>query len=207
MSLADELYRSLYGTNPPSPQPPAPLRFKPAVPSPTLSFLKPVKPKVFVSYHHKDQAHIEAFIKNFAGSYQVFTDCSLDEAIQSNDLNYVNRQIREDYITGSSVTIVVCGQDTWRRMCVDWEIYSTLHKDHALLGVVLPHVRPVQQNGQWMRFIPDRLHANITSGYAHWIEYPQNAQQLAQAITIAKQRSTNYKHLKNNSAAKMTRNV
>ena len=204
MSLADELYRSLYGTNP---QPPTPLRFKPVV-QPTLRpLVKVVKPKVFVSYHHKDQAYIDAFVKNFTGNYEVFTDCSLDEAIESNDLHYVNRTIREEYITGTSITIVVCGQDTWRRKCVDWEIYSTLYKDHALLGVVLPHVQPVQQNGQLIRFIPDRLHANIMSGYAHWIEWPQNAQQLAIAINQAKQNSTNFKQQKSNSAAKMARNV
>lgn len=205
MSLKDELYRSLYGSYPPQPQ--VPPRFKPAFQPLQQPLAKAVKPKVFVSYHHKDQTYIDAFIKNFTGNYEVFTDCSLDEAIESNDLHYVNRTIREEYITGTSVTIVVCGQDTWRRMCVDWEIYSTLYKDHALLGVGLPHVQPVQQDGQSIRFIPDRLYANIISGYAHWIEWPQNALELSQAIGHAKQRSTNNKRLKDNRATKMTRNV
>lgn len=207
MSLPDELYRNLYGNNPTPPQRSNPIWFKPTVQPAPLPLVKLVKPKIFISYHHKDQVYIDNFRKLFGGAYQVFTDCSLDEAIDSTDLHYVNRAIREDYITGTSITIVMCGTDTWRRKCVDWEIYSTLYKSHALLGVVLPHVQPVWRNGQQVRLVPDRLISNVNTGYAHWIEWPQNAQELSQAISHAKQRSTNYKHLKVNSAPKMTRNV
>jgi len=164
-----------------------------------LSGITPSKRKVFISYHHQDQAFIENFRASFGAAYEVFTDCSLDEAIESNDLHYVNRTIREDFITGTSITIVICGTDTWRRKCVDWEIYSTLHKDHALLGIVLPHVQPVWRNGQQVRLIPDRLAANTTSGYAHWIEMPQNPQELKQAIDHSVLKSTQFRNYKSNS--------
>lgn len=204
MTLADELFRSLNNTNPPTPRP-AQLRVRPTV-SPFPLF-KATKPKVFVSYHHKDQTYIDAFIKSYSGAYEVFTDCSLDEAVDSTNPLYINRTIREDYITGTSVTIVVCGADTWRRKYVDWEIYSTLHKNHALLGIILPHVQPGWHNGEYGRLIPNRLYANHNSGYAHIVEYPRNAQELSQAINHAKHLSANNRHLKNNSAVKMMRNV
>lgn len=73
----------------------------------------PQKRKVFISYHHKDQAYINNFRLSFGSMYQVFTDCSLDEAIESTNLLYVNRTIREEFITGTSITIVICGVDTW----------------------------------------------------------------------------------------------
>lgn len=200
MSLADELYRSLYDSNPTPPQLNPWGGF-------TVPLVKAVKPKVFISYHHKDQLSIDDFRTRFGAAYEVFTDCSLDEAIESTDLHYVNRTIREDFITGTSITIVICGTDTWRRKCVDWEISSTLHKDHALLGIVLPHVQPVLRNGQQVRLIPDRLHANIESGYGHWIEWPENPQVLKQAIDHAIVRGKQCKLYKNNTATKMARNV
>lgn len=171
-----------------------------------LGRLLPPKRRVFISYHHQDQAWVDSFRSNFAGNLEVFTDCSLDQAIDSTNLPYINRTIREDYITGTSITIVVCGTDTWRRKCVDWEIYSTLDKDHALLGVMLPHT-PVWQNGQWLRKVPDRLYQNVSTNYAHWIDWPANAQVLSTAIDHAVQRSIMFKNFKNNSAAKMNRNL
>lgn len=164
------------------------------------------KRKVFISYHHADQEWVDGFRKQFGGVYDLFTDCSLDQAIDSDDLLYVDRTIREDYITGTSITIVLCGPATWRRKCVDWEIYSTLYKDHALLGIMLPHHTATYNNGAFVRLIPDRLHTNFQTGYAHLAEWPQSPQALTQAIDHAIYQGTTYKHLKNNSAQKMTRN-
>lgn len=173
-----------------------------------LSALFPVTPpkrKVFISYHHKEQAWVDSFRTTFSGEYDLFTDCSLDQAIDSSNLLYINRTIREDYITGSSITIVICGADTWRRKCVDWEIYSTLDKDHALLGLTLPHNRE-WRNGQYVRIVPDRLHVNIEAGYAHWADLPIDAANLKLAIEHALALSNQNKLYKNNSATKMTRN-
>jgi hypothetical protein len=201
----DELRKALFGGTPQPPRRPVNLAdfFNSSQPQPLF---KPTKRKVFVSYHHKDQVSIDYFRKVFGATYDVFTDCSLDEAIDSNNLPYVHRTIAENFITGSSITIVICGTETWRRKCVDWEIYSTLHKEHALLGIILPHVQPIWQNGQQVRLIPDRLHANLASGYAHSVEWPQSPQELTQAINHSIQRSKDYKHLKDNSATRMMRN-
>jgi len=105
------------------------------------------KRRVFVSYHHQDQTAVDSFRDTFSNVYEVFSDSSLDRLIDSNDTDYVNRTISENYITGTSITIVLCGLDTWKRKYVDWEIHSTLDRNHALLGVVLPHVVPVLRNG------------------------------------------------------------
>lgn len=206
MSNVDDLRRALFGD---TPQPSRPAFNLADLLSSTQSQMpiKVPKRKVFVSYHHKDQPSIDYFRQLFSATYDVFTDCSLDEAIDSNNLTYVHRTIAENFITGTSITIVMCGTDTWRRKCVDWEIYSTLHKDHALLGIILPHVQPVWRNGQQVRLVPDRLHTNFISGYAHFIEWPQSAQELTQAINHSIQRSKDYKHLKDNSRLRMTRNA
>jgi hypothetical protein len=169
--------------------------------------IQPAKRKVFVSYHHQDQAMVDSFRTTFGSAYDVFTDNSLDRVIDSMDTLYVNRTISENYITGTSITIVLCGADTWKRKYIDWEIHSTLEKDHALLGVIIPATPLIWQNGQYVTQVPNRLHANVVSNYAHAIHWPVNAQLLNEAIEHAVWRSTQNRQFKNNSADKMGRNL
>src|SRR5215472_9931045 len=101
-----------------------------------LGGIQGVKRKVFISYHHAgDQAYYDAFSRAFSGVYDVITDNSLVRGIESDVVEYVMRRIRENYITGSSCTIVLVGRDTWGRKYVDWEIDATLQKEHGLIGV------------------------------------------------------------------------
>lgn len=136
---------------------------------PTLGTLltQPVKKKIFVSYHHdNDQWYYNEFSRFFTNSYDAVQDNSLDRLIDSDDTDYVMRRIRENYITGTSCTIVLCGPETRWRKFVDWEIKATLDKQHGLIGVKLPtnHVNPL--NGGCHK--PDRLQDNIDAGYAVW---------------------------------------
>lgn len=94
-------------------------------------------------------------------------DNSLDRTIDSDNVAYVMRQIREEYITGTSCTIVLCGLETWRRKYVDWEILATLQKGHALVGLRLPTLQIVNDGCDK----PARLQDNIDSGYAVWGQY------------------------------------
>lgn len=156
------------------------------------SYLKnlqiPTKRKVFISYYHKnDQVWFDLFTEKFNNQYEVFFDQSLDSRIRSDDTEYVNRRIREDYIVGSSITIVLCGTETWKRKYVDWEIYSTLHHEHALLGIALP--MNFKRDG--LIVVPGRLYDNITSGYARWIMWQDDAAGLKQEIEIAISQSQN----------------
>src|SRR6185295_7150306 len=122
--------------------------------------------KVFVSYHHAgDQAYYNAFSKAFCDTYDVITDNSLEREVDSDDVDYVMRRIREYYISGSSCTIVLVGKDTWGRKDVDWEIKATLEKEHGLIGVRLP-TAPISTEKKVTD--PGRLYDNIVKGYALW---------------------------------------
>lgn len=128
----------------------------------------PAKRKVFVSYHHGgDQQYHDAFSKHFADTYEVFSDSSLERALNSDNDDYIRFQIRQNNITGSSCTIVLCGASTHERKYVDWEIKATLDKSHGLIGLWLPTL-PLVENGTQK---PDRLQDNINSGYAKWIQW------------------------------------
>ena len=62
-----------------------------------------IKRKVFLSYHHDgDQYYYNEFSKKFHDEYEAVTDNSLDRRVDSEDIDYVMRCIRECYITGTS---------------------------------------------------------------------------------------------------------
>ena len=159
------------------------------------------KRRVFISYHHKfDQVYCDWLSKHLSKNLEVFTDRSLDKPVRSDDPEYVNRVIREDYIQGSSITIILCGQETHKRKYVDWEIYSTLHHQHALLGIHLPT----------HKVTPKRLHQNYQSGYAHAVywnnQWALNPYQLISEIMTAINKSKS-KSLICNADQKMQRNL
>jgi len=149
------------------------------------------KPRVFVSYHHRgDQDSYNAFSASFHDNYEVIYDNSLEREIDSDNVDYVMRQIREKYITGSSCTIVLVGAETWGRRYVDWEIKATLDKQHGLIGVYLP-TAPVRPDGKIT--VPDRLYDNIQSGYASFVSWnaiTASAESMRTHIAAAKSRDT-----------------
>ncbi|MBN1929616.1 MAG: TIR domain-containing protein [Chlorobiaceae bacterium] len=170
-----------------------------------LSGLGAIKRKVFVSYHHgNDRLYCDAFIQAFSNSYDVIHDNSVDRAVGSNNTEYVIRRIRENCITGSSCTIVLCGSQTPWRKFVDWEIKATLDKQHGLIGVNLPTNPLSVYNNKYT--VPDRLHDNIQSGFAVWVDwasFTKNHQSVRQYIEIANSKSA---QLINNSRALRQRN-
>lgn len=130
---------------------------------------KPTKRKNFVSYHHhNDREFYNQFVQLFKDSYELIHDNSVDRIIDSDDAEYIIRNIRENYLTGSSCTVVLCGKETPYRKFVDWEIKATLDKEHGLIGINLP-TNPLNGNGKCV--VPGRLLDNINSGYAMWIQW------------------------------------
>lgn len=128
-----------------------------------------VTPRIFLSYHHGgDQAYYTSLSVALQQKFVLCQDNSLDRRIDSDNHDYVMRKIREEYLTGTSCTIVLCGLQTPWRKFVDWEIMATLQKEHALVGLMLPTL-PMQSNGGTIK--PPRLQDNIDSGYAVWGRY------------------------------------
>lgn len=129
----------------------------------------PEKRKIFISYHHdEDQGFYNSISKALETEFTPVQDNSLDRLIDSDDPEYVMQRIRDNHISGTSCTIVLCGSETPYRKYVDWEIKGTLDKDHGLIGIALPTCRRGVQN-KWI--VPERLHDNISSGYATFIEW------------------------------------
>ncbi len=144
----------------------------------------PARRKIFVSYHHGgDQLYYNEFSRVFHDTYEAVYDNSLERQIDSDNTAYVMQRIRDNYITGTSCTVVLIGGQTHQRKYVDWEIKATLNKDHGLLGIVLPtHAKNL--NGEII--VPDRFLDNWKTGYASFIYWQNlNGQTLAAAVHAA----------------------
>jgi hypothetical protein len=123
----------------------------------------PEKREIFVSYHHKgDQWYYDTLAK-MCDDCEFLVDRSVHRILDSDNAEYQERRIREEFIQGTSTTIVLCGAETGKRKFVDWEIHATLWKQSALIGIYLPSAN---RNAAGQILVPDRLHENIQSGYA-----------------------------------------
>ncbi len=159
--------------------------------------------KCFVSFHHADEDGAKAFIETFEDAFipRVLGVSDEDDFIDSTDSGYVMDQIREKYLTDSTVTIVLVGKCTWARRYVDWEVYSTLRNDKnnkrsGLMAITLPSA--AQYPG---KRLPPRVADNVDGDkrYARWWKYPQSVSSLQLLIEKAFQARTTKSDLIDNS--------
>ena len=131
--------------------------------------LIPEKRKIFVSYHHDNDQYYYNSLSIFMGtSFVPVQDNSLNRLIDSENPDYVIQRIRDNHISGTSCTIVLCGSETGLRKHIDWEIKGTLDKEHGLIGIALPTCK---RDFQGKFLVPGRLHDNIGSGFALFAEW------------------------------------
>ena len=132
--------------------------------------------KVFVSYHHEDQAYKDAFI-------QMMGDDIVDESVDDGDIDDENistetirQKIRDEFIRDATVTVVLIGPCTWHRKHVDWEIGSSLRDTKknsrcGLLGILLPNHPNCGKGKYYPQLVPPRLADNIKGNYPYAMVY------------------------------------
>ena len=130
--------------------------------------------KVFVSYHHaNDQVYRDKFEHLFAKTY----DIMVSKSVQIGDIDTnlktetIRQKIRDEYLSDSTVTVVLIGSETWKRKHVDWEISSSIRSTllssrSGLLGIILPIYPRADRTKYNPHTIPPRLHDNIECGFA-----------------------------------------
>ncbi len=150
------------------------------------------KHRIFISYYHKDdQNYRDKFEKDFGHLF-------INKSVQPGDIEtdnsdeYIKRLIQEDYISDSSVILVLIGQKTNCRKHVDWEISAGLNKKvggySGLIGIVLPSVQLSQEGKIYNKDIPPRLLDNILSKFADlyiWDWVCQSDSRIKDAIQTA----------------------
>ncbi len=139
--------------------------------------------KVFISYHHaNDQVYRDKFERLFVNTY----DIMVSRSVQIGDIDTnlktetIRQKIRDEYLSDSTVTVVLIGSETWKRKHVDWEISSSIRSTQlssrsGLLGIILPTYPRVDRTKYNPHTIPPRLHDNIKCNFAsihNWNDDP-----------------------------------
>jgi hypothetical protein len=146
--------------------------------------------KCFVSYHVDDIDEVAAFLDEFGSEFipRVVGVTVEDDFVESDDEDYIKRRIREEYLSDSTVTIVLLGDCTWGRKYVDWEISSSLRNDSVnKRSGVLAYPLPSKNNSAKLS---DRLRDNWKSGdrensYVVYRSYPTTAAGIRNDIELA----------------------
>jgi hypothetical protein len=127
--------------------------------------------KVFISYYHyNDECYRNEFEKLF-GHLFVNKSVQIGDIDTDNSTEYVKRLIQTNYITDTSVLVVLVGVKTYCRKHVDWEISAALNKKvggySGLVGLLLPTHPDYSKSHFNPETVPPRLVDNIRSGYAN----------------------------------------
>lgn len=119
------------------------------------------KHKVFISYYHKDDQNYRNRFK------ELFEHLFINKSVELGDIDtdvsteYIKYLIQQDYITDTSVLVVLVGPKTYCRKHVDWEISAALNKKvggySGLLGLLLPAYPTYEENKYNPDTIPPRL--------------------------------------------------
>ena len=151
--------------------------------------------KVFVSFHHVDQAYKDWFVQ-FMGEDMV------DQSVEDGDINddnlateTIRQYIRDRFIRDATVTVVFIGSCTWQRKHIDWEMGSSLRATRlnsrcGLLGILLPGHPNHGQTTYNPRLVPPRLadNCNGNDAYAKIYDWVQNAETIRSWIHTAFER-------------------
>jgi hypothetical protein len=139
-----------------------------------------IRRKCFVSHHAEDATAVNAFINRFGPANFIKRGVTMpQDLIDSTNVDYVMRRVRELYVADSTVTIVLVGECTWARRFVDWEVQASLRaaNPNGLLAIKL--------GGSELFTLPPRVQANVDSGYAKYHWYPKDTDALARWIDDA----------------------
>lgn len=143
--------------------------------------------KVFVSYHHaNDQVYRNHFENLFVNIYDIMVSKSVQigEIDPNLQTETIRQKIRDEYLSDSTVTVVLIGSQTWQRKHVDWEIGSSIRETKnssrsGLLGIILPTYLRSDQSKYDPYTIPPRLYDNIQCEFAkiyNWNKDPATVQ-------------------------------
>jgi hypothetical protein len=135
--------------------------------------------KAFISYHHENDQDYKHHLSYLARQFGAFQDGSLPVTGIPDDnrsSQSIRRQIRDDFLRDSEVTILLCGRETRGRKHVDWELKSSMingrvNRKSGILVINLPGVA-----GGWTAALPNEKKALYGHHGGAWTTFQQRTQ-------------------------------
>lgn len=150
---------------------------------------KDTRHKVFISYYHEED---EYYRNRFE---ELFVHLFINKSVSSGDLDpdvsteYIKRLIQQNYISDTSVVVVLAGPKTYCRKHVDWEISAALMKKaggySGLLGLCLPDHPDYGQSQFNSTIVPPRLVDNCKTKYAKFYDWTEDESEIKKWIEDA----------------------
>lgn len=116
--------------------------------------------KCFISFKKEDE-YYKKIIQNWVDKHKVdMIDKSLNDPINSCDIDYIMRKIREEYLSDSTVTIFLIGVHSYEdlgwneQQYIKRELQASLYNGknntrNGILGIVLPNMYEIIYKGQY----------------------------------------------------------
>jgi len=152
---------------------------------------KDTRHKVFISYYHKDDEKYK-YREKFE---ELFGHIFINKSVEGGDIapdnsdGYIKRLIQQNYITDTSVLVVLVGPKTYCRKHVDWEISAALNKKvggySGLLGLCLPTHPDYDKDKYNPDIVPPRLVDNLKSGYANFYDWTKDESKIKKWVKEA----------------------
>lgn len=127
--------------------------------------------KTFVSYYHNDDQDSRTKFENLFGDLIVSKSVEDGDIDSDNTDEYIKQLIQKEYLSDTTVLVVLIGPKTKCRMHVDWEISGALNlkvgdSNAGLLGIKLPGHPDFGTGKHNYDLLPARLSDNLKTGYA-----------------------------------------
>jgi len=133
--------------------------------------LNNTKRKTFVSYYHHDNQDDKLKFDNLFGDLVVSKSVEDGDIDSDNSGDYIKQLIQKEYLSDTTVLVILIGAKTKCRKHVDWEISGALNRKvgdnyAGLLGIKLPDHPDFGTGKHNYNNLPARLSDNLRTGYA-----------------------------------------
>lgn len=171
------------------------------------------KRNVFISYYHLEDENYRNAFENMFGDLFINQSVKKDEIDSENGDEYISHLIHDGCLKDTTVLVVLVGPNTKNRKHVDWEIAGALDYKvgdcyAGLIGLLLPNHPDFGHGVTWKKGnSPQRLEANLLSGYATLYDWTSNRIKMQNYIESAfTKRRFAKSHLVNRAIPQMTYN-
>jgi len=170
------------------------------------------KRKTFVSYFHKDDQALRGKFENIFGDLIVSKSVEYRDIDSDNSDEYIKQLIQKEYLSDTTVLVVLIGPKTKCRMHVVWEISGAISTriggNSGLIGILLPSHPDYGADKKYNAAnLPKSLAANLESGYAKLYDWTDDRVKMQQYIEDAFAGKSKTEKIRNKSIPQMDKDT